>query len=547
MSRDDGLGGGYVGLVPSAVRWLSSVVADASLDASELSVLFAQLLAHPGLPDVRSTGPQRLAQLSSDMQEASRILLIKADVIDDFTISDVLRDILDNQADYAAREFVGVLDSRDVGNGSPHARGVMGPALPPPVGADAARLIAASFSQIDLDGDGNLSKDEIADASMDPLLPQQLRLAARYLVDNPVFALNLASAASPFSASSNGEGTLVAPTIGTKWPKITEASLNAAIAQITPLQQLGMKSVFDVLDGAKDGEVDGRMSWKDVARVVDHPDDYTAEAVAAAQYLANNRPFFDRLDVARRDAMDGDGIGRHSRDGYVSYEDVLALAINQQVYVNSPVLAANFVRQLPATWQDVTGKSRGLDIRLSSDEAVRALAAAAISASSTLTDQVIVVSMLPESRGAERNRLISYYYSILAQRMNERLNPNVTDQLDPSSVGHSGGNWMMLGPWASNSVGPAISADITALGFNHPTWTDRQYGADGNQWIFGDVAIRYAEFLDAFPVGKPVTATSVSDFFVSMPHPIQSDTSRRLRHHASSHSAEPNRLDRVVR
>jgi hypothetical protein len=377
------------------------------------------------------------------------------------------------------------------------------------VGDNALASVLAGFHHLDANQNGVVTRDELIAAAADSAIPIEFRMGAKYLLDNEGLANNAARL-------STVDGIL-------PHRSITSAGIHAVIAQNAILRVMSNPDVFKQMESAANGEFDGRLSEGDLAAILASSSS-TQAMRDVARFLTDNPRAFDWFDTGSTTAEAdrfgrGPGGMRPVGDGIMTFDDVLALTVGQHAFAADPAGARQFTLSLAnfATWSEVSGKQAGIDIRLSSDDGLRALAAAALADTTTLAEQVAVVATLPESRGGVRNQLITFYYAELAGQMNDRLNIDI-DAFDVTQPGHSGANWMQYAPWASNSVGPAIRAEITAYG-QTPSWADRQYAADGNQYIFGDVALRYASFLAAFPAGTPITEASMSRFFTGN-HPV---------------------------
>lgn len=379
------------------------------------------------------------------------------------------------------------------------------------VGDNALGTLLLGFGRVDVDGDGKISHDELRAAADDRQLPTEVRLAARTLLDNPGLADNAMSVSLVDAWPQSAFAAFP------EWA-ITSGGLRLLLEQNEMLRILSDQSIFDEMESAgDDGKLDGRLSTDDLDAILESTS-ASPEARTVARFLVDHPSSFGWFAIGSASA-DGPITHVNTSERFVDFDDLLSLTIGQHAFAADPAGARRWTLSLAdrATWMDVSGKTSGIDIRLSSDDGLRALGAAALADATTLADQVAVVATMPESRGGVRNQLITFYYAELAGRMNERLNIGL-DPDNPRALGHSGANWMQFAPWASNSVGPAIRAEVSAY-LQSPSWSDRQYAADGNQYIFGDVAIRYAEFLEAFPPGAPIDAASIEQFFMR-PHPI---------------------------
>ncbi len=340
-------------------------------------------------------------------------------------------------------------------------------------------------------------------------LPPHLRTAVLALVESPVWFTNVARAPSG-RVSAHDDGEL--------W--IDSRGLDMALIQIRALHALADRGTFALLDAVRGGTPDGLVSHADIEAAIESGVLDPSASVGLQQLIdvRGDRLFpprsqarqtgFARLETARPSPDDPGG----ARDGLLSYDDVVAGVVNLHAFADDPAAARRFVLDLPATFDDLSGASAGLSVRAHSDDGVRVLAHAALADAPGFVDQISVVARLPESAGGERNLLITAYYSELARRMNERLNDGLRDPEEPTLVGHTGANWLMFAPFASDAIRPALTGRQSVFGLT-PNWSDRQYLADGNQYIFGDIAPRYALFLEAFPAGQPIDSAALNEFF----------------------------------
>ncbi|MEM7321458.1 MAG: hypothetical protein AAF531_00105 [Actinomycetota bacterium] len=381
-----------------------------------------------------------------------------------------------------------------------------------PVGDDALRLLGGWMQA---NGVNSLSADQLtgmvltgaapvgsgSDGDERAPLPVEVRQAARYLYQNPDLFLRVARMSGPnpsFSVS------------------VSRNDIETTVIVNEGLRVLSNQEYFQAVDA--DGN--GRITYGEVAAAEDAlPPDVFA-ALLGVNYAGRdplrtiqeqNVPIIELAAEAENQGLsDGPGLTGSYHDG-VSYTDVVGAVINRHAFANDPDGAYRFVTQLPTSFDDLSGKSSGFDIRLAEDDALRALAGAALGGADGFVEQTLVVSYLPESEGGVRNLLITAYYAEIAKRMNHRLNAHLVDPSDPTAVGHSGAHWAMMAPHASNGVRPVITADLSAFGLE-PSLGDRQAAADGNQYIFGTIGPTYAAFLDAFPPGREITEGRIAAF-----------------------------------
>jgi len=205
----------------------------------------------------------------------------------------------------------------------------------------------------------------------------------------------------------------------------------------------------------------------------------------------------------------------------------VAEAVNWHAFAGHPEEAYEFVTSLDTAFDDLSGKTGGYPIGDFDDDALRALARAGLVGADSFIEETMFVAHLPESDGGVRNLLITAYYAENARRANERLNGHLGDPLDSTLAGHSGANWIMFAPHASNGVRGPITGDFSAFDWWFidvgPTDGDRQAAADGNQYIFGTIAPAYAAWLQEFPADAEITPQSVNDFFNEYALPGEDD------------------------
>ncbi|MEM7272865.1 MAG: hypothetical protein AAF547_07290 [Actinomycetota bacterium] len=376
-----------------------------------------------------------------------------------------------------------------------------------PVGDDALRLLAGWMQDQRI---GSLDPDQLqamvlTGAVTGPSdrveLPNEVRQAARYLYRNPDLFHRVARMSGPTEGFALG---------------ISVEDLETTVIVNQGLRVLADRERFRAVDA--DG--DGRITFAEVAAAEGALPPDLFDALQGVNYAGRdplrtiqlgNVPIIELAAEAEREGLaDGPALTGTYRDG-VSYIDVVGAAINRHAFANDPAAAFDFVTKLDTSFDDLSGKSSGFDIRLVDDDALRVLAGAALAGTDDFVEQTLVVSYLPESEGGVRNLLITAYYAEIAKRMNHRLNAHLVDPSDPGAVGHSGAHWAMMAPHASNGVRPVITADLTAFGLA-PSGDDRQSAADGNQYIFGTIGPAYAEFLATFPAGEEVTLADLRDF-----------------------------------
>ncbi len=376
-------------------------------------------------------------------------------------------------------------------------------------GATLVGHLAIWFPVIEAAGsdepDGALSFEEL-DRARHAGLPGWLGGLADHLAASPTWFTNLALVRSdqgltvPFSTSEL-EG------IG----EITVADLDEAMTFMAVADLLIDPAVFDRLDAAKNGEHNGHVSADDLRLAIDG-NWFGPRGTPLLEFLLDG----DRLGLL--ELSDDRALDQWDTGGSLHWTDVVALGANLHAWADSPARTRQVLDWLPHAYDEVAGAD-GLDVRLVSDDGVRALAAAGLSGVEDLVGQSLVIGALPESRGGERNRLITAWYSLLALEMNEVLNADLPDPMDPTSPGHTGANWMLMAPWASNSLRPQLIGEpvleLPALPdtLSSASVGDRQQLADGNQYIFGDIAPRYAAFVERWADGPVTEPDELAAFF----------------------------------
>lgn len=223
------------------------------------------------------------------------------------------------------------------------------------------------------------------------------------------------------------------------------------------------------------------------AYLVENPDYYEMVGGSEATYASLNAILAENAEI--REAV---------LDQPNTWNDVHANAFNQHAFAHDPEAARQFVLALPGTQDDRTGRTSGLDFKAVGTEGFRATSSAALLAADSLTDEVVIVSRLPETQNADRNSLFNLYYGELAREMNLVLNPTpfVIDPTNPLSPNHSGANWAYFGASASDEVGSIIDNSQDIPGPLTTSDSTRQQAADGNQWIFGTIAPAFAMMID---------------------------------------------------
>jgi hypothetical protein len=345
-----------------------------------------------------------------------------------------------------------------------------------------------------------LTMDDLVAAAALPDLPVAVRSAIQALIDSPGLFAAVAWSLSSMDSIVGGRGSL------------TAAGIDAAIAQLDVARLLSDPAIFQRLDRAVTGEIDGIVSRDDIAVAIDNHW-FGASKTEALLSMIGPEGWFDRVAGTDDRAMDGP-----FASGRLAWTDVASLAIRLHAFGGDSRGARRFLTHLPSAADDVSGRTHGFDIRLSSDDGVRSLATAALDGLDDLSAQVNVVASLPESPGGVRNSLITLFYGELAGEMNRVLNQgHVADINNPVLAGHSGANWALMAPWASDSIrGPLRGEPVSILGISMaPSVGDRQHLADGNQYIFGDIAPRFAAVIEAADSGHFATAATTAQWFAT--------------------------------
>ncbi|HEY3141447.1 MAG TPA: hypothetical protein VGJ86_09965 [Acidimicrobiales bacterium] len=363
-------------------------------------------------------------------------------------------------------------------------------------GESSLAILLAWFSTFDTAAHGGNGDDRISREDLEAILrrgdlPPYVTAAARYLLANPVLwglAENVESYVDPLGR--RGDGLLSANDIRS----FLEFNVNLRIIQQN----------FDAYDTADDGgRPDGRVSMNDLKAMAAG----SGPMAAAAQYLLDHEPQRLRLLNYEAAKQSGGNIPLGMSPTMFTRNSVIGLSVDQQIYGDDPEAAHNFVRGLPVA----SGGHQGLPIWLCSDEGTRNLANAALMDTvGDLTETHGVIAHLPETTGAVRNRLITGYYDLLAQRADALFAGDLAGR--PDAAGHPGANWLLFAPWASNGVHDVIAGDFSVFGI-HPGMTDRQAAADGNQWIFNDIGGRYAGFIEMYERNPHPSEAELEAFF----------------------------------
>ena len=345
-------------------------------------------------------------------------------------------------------------------------------------GSTAPGLVLQSFSRLDADGDGEVGVRELQAAAEDGRLDPDLRAAARYLLDNPVLAGQVATGDHPLSVAPDGES------VGGHGLPLRREAVRTFVLMQPHTRVLAENAALLGLAG---GATLGLAGLARRARDRSLP----AEVRAAARFFVTHPTAFGRLATGREAAVVPSGpLPREPEDQVLDLEDLVARAVDDQVTGGDSAAAHRLVATLPVPERG----ERGLTLGLVSDEGFAMVTNRALAgAGSSFRARHEVISRLPETSSGRRNRLITASYSEMGQEMDRRLAGPLAGR--PGEPGHPGANWMTFAPWASDGVRDVITGDFSVHGL-HPGHEQRQWAAAGNQWIYADVGAAYASFLD---------------------------------------------------
>ncbi|MCL2626148.1 MAG: hypothetical protein FWD46_04955 [Cystobacterineae bacterium] len=231
--------------------------------------------------------------------------------------------------------------------------------------AVALNMIYLYFDMLDTaagkgKADGKISKKDLEAALKNPSLPQELRDACRFLLDNPAVFNQLDVGAGKGSCDgiiSRKDVAMVLEKLPAT-PQEMTAEYQSYWAEFrNALSMLNL--YFDMLDtAAGKGKKDGKISRKDLEAAMNNPA-FPKELREACRFLLNNPAAFNRLDIAA-------GIGRC--DGIIGKKDVAA-ALNigktglgdevDALVALSPSLLTDLQRLKNEGWKIVYGTSGG--------------------------------------------------------------------------------------------------------------------------------------------------------------------------------------------
>lgn len=182
---------------------------------------------------------------------------------------------------------------------------------------DGALVVLVSrFGELDTDGDGELSHDELRAGAHGA--DDELRAACSHLLDRPLALVNVALSPERFAWH---EGT---DDIDLDDIRISPSMLATALAQNRAIRVVADPVLFASLDKAVNGEIDGRVSKGDVRAWLEHESD--PHVRGALEYLLDEE-LLGRLD---RENPFGDS------DGRFAYDQVYALGVHQGAFDGLP-------------------------------------------------------------------------------------------------------------------------------------------------------------------------------------------------------------------
>jgi hypothetical protein len=173
----------------------------------------------------------------------------------------------------------------------------------------ALAVLLRRFGELDADGDGELSGEELLDGACGS--DAELRQACNALLDQPLVLANVALVGVGFAWHEGSDD------IEVEHVRLTLDDLAAAIAQNRVVRTLADPRRFAALDRATTGTIDGRVSAEDVRAFLEHEDD--PDVRAALEHLLDE-DLLDRID--REGALGGS-------DGRIAYDQVYALGVHQ--------------------------------------------------------------------------------------------------------------------------------------------------------------------------------------------------------------------------
>ena len=196
--------------------------------------------------------------------------------------------------------------------------------------------LADHFDELDADGDGELSWEELAAGAASD--DAETAADCRFLIDHPLAFVNTALADANYSVGDvddlsidnlddggwefdmDGELALW------QYMTLTPATIASAQEQNQHQRTFARPDVFAAANGADDdGEIDGRVSMGDLEVLMERTGD--PEVVAMCRYFLDHPDTFKRID------HESPATGH---DGTITYDQLDALALNQGAFVGVP-------------------------------------------------------------------------------------------------------------------------------------------------------------------------------------------------------------------
>jgi hypothetical protein len=477
------------GLDPKACRAFAHTVSSSARSIISLAADL-RVIDHQGLLSMADPSCKLLSETFDELSMLATLLQSKASAMEGLDSGVGVAWALNKDAQTNLAKLEASLNDQTGNNGV--------------VGDNVLKALADNFDAIDTDSDGNIGKAELEKAAKSKDLTVQA--SAKYLLANPALHAAVITAQTRIS-SSGRNGYFEWGADGKEGQTFDDATFNRSDLVAITEQNAAIRTLLNDWKQLE-GDVDQKISMKEIDAVLrtGAGSTYSAELVAACQYLKDNEKAFSRIDGVSSVRLNAFG----SNDGKIHLNDLLTVAVDQQALIADAKLAQEMVvTQFPniAFTDDV------MDIRLVSDDGLKALAASALSASPTLRMQAETVAFLPENTSGIRNQLITAYYVKIGAAKTAWLNPKLADPLDVSDPGSTGLDWLVIGANASNSVSTVINGDakLPYVGWDLAA-SERNQMAEGNQRIFTDVAVRNAALMERFPTGQAVDPLVLKDF-----------------------------------
>jgi|GEM_PF-1882100 len=201
--------------------------------------------------------------------------------------------------------------------------------------ANAVRQLNQHFDLLDTaagkgKADGKISEKDLKAALNNPALPQELREACRFLLDNKADFKKLDLGAG----KGWSDGIISKKDVAAVLAKLPSAPQEMTSSELAYQKNFAnavnqLDKHFDVLDtAAKGGKADGKISEKDLAAAMNNPS-LPPELREACRFLLENKASFNQLDVAA---------GKGGCDGIISKQDVAA-ALKRIASTATPAVA----------------------------------------------------------------------------------------------------------------------------------------------------------------------------------------------------------------